>query len=115
MPVRLRFLIKCERINLLFGKAAMRCRLSGLCGRHTRTSGPRVTRLCVDESLRQRHHVGLYWRICMVATPRIEVPKVASPQQVRSFVDDGFLVMPDLVSPAEIEELKADTAHLARG
>jgi phytanoyl-CoA hydroxylase len=36
-------------------------------------------------------------------------------QQIRSFVDDGFLVVPNLVSPQDIERLKADTAALARG
>src|SRR5476651_156299 len=45
----------------------------------------------------------------------IEVPKPASKAQVKSFVDDGFLTMEGLVSPAELEELKADTFKLARG
>ncbi len=45
----------------------------------------------------------------------IEVPKPASKAQVKSFVDDGFLAVENLVSPAELEELKADTFKLARG
>jgi phytanoyl-CoA hydroxylase len=46
---------------------------------------------------------------------RIEVPKVVSQEQMRSFVENGFLVVPDLVSGEEIEELRRDTVDLARG
>jgi hypothetical protein len=46
---------------------------------------------------------------------RIEVPKPASAEQVKFFVDNGYLVMPGLVSPAELEALKADTNKIARG
>lgn len=46
---------------------------------------------------------------------RIEVPKIATEQQVCFFVDNGYLVLPDLVTPEEIEELKQDTLKLARG
>jgi ectoine hydroxylase-related dioxygenase (phytanoyl-CoA dioxygenase family) len=46
---------------------------------------------------------------------RIEVPEVVSNDDVRSFIDNGFLVVPDLISPAELAELKADTLKLARG
>jgi ectoine hydroxylase-related dioxygenase (phytanoyl-CoA dioxygenase family) len=46
---------------------------------------------------------------------RIEVPKVASDEQVKFFVENGYLVMPGLVTPEEIEELKADTNQIARG
>jgi ectoine hydroxylase-related dioxygenase (phytanoyl-CoA dioxygenase family) len=49
------------------------------------------------------------------APARIEVPNIASAKQVKSFVDDGYLAVPDLISPAELEELKADTAKIARG
>jgi hypothetical protein len=35
--------------------------------------------------------------------------------EIRSFVDDGFLVVEGLVTPEEIEELKRDTAFIARG
>ena len=46
---------------------------------------------------------------------RIELPKIASEEKVRFFVENGYLVLPDLVTPPEIEELKADTLKLARG
>jgi phytanoyl-CoA hydroxylase len=46
---------------------------------------------------------------------KIDVPKPASAEQVKFFVDNGYLVMPGLVSPAELEELKADTAKISRG
>ncbi|GDY12057.1 hypothetical protein LBMAG53_09350 [Planctomycetota bacterium] len=49
------------------------------------------------------------------ATASVQVADAVSDAQVRSFVDDGFLVVPDLVAPAEIELLKRDTADLARG
>lgn len=37
------------------------------------------------------------------------------PDQVRFFVDQGYLVVPDLVSHAELDELAADLVALARG
>lgn len=46
---------------------------------------------------------------------RIEVPKVLDEEQVRFFVENGYLVVPDLVTPEEIEELRRDTVRLARG
>lgn len=47
--------------------------------------------------------------------PRIEVPHLLDQKQVQHFVDKGFLVIPDLISPEEIEELKRDTVAIARG
>ena len=38
-----------------------------------------------------------------------------SDEQIKFFVDEGYLVVPGLVSPEEVEELKADTTRLARG
>lgn len=38
-----------------------------------------------------------------------------SDEQVKAFVEDGFIVVPDLISPDEIEEIKADTSRFARG
>lgn len=38
-----------------------------------------------------------------------------SDEQVRSFVDNGFMVREGLVSPAELEELKRDMLFMARG
>jgi phytanoyl-CoA hydroxylase len=49
------------------------------------------------------------------APERIEVPKVLSEEQVRFFVENGYLVVPDLVSMEEIEALRRDTVALARG
>ena len=45
----------------------------------------------------------------------IDVPKPASAEQVKFFVDNGYLVMPGLMTAAELEELKADTNKIARG
>ncbi len=50
-----------------------------------------------------------------MAETRIDVPKIGSAEQVKSFIDNGYLVMPGLMTPAELEELKADTAKVARG
>ena len=45
----------------------------------------------------------------------VEVPKIVSEAQVRSFVEDGYLIVPSLISDSEREELKADIVKLARG
>lgn len=47
--------------------------------------------------------------------PRIDMHPQATSQQVRQFVEDGFLVMPDLIKSAEVEQLRADTIAIARG
>lgn len=49
------------------------------------------------------------------ASERIGVPRVVSDEQVRSFVDDGFLAVEGLVGEEELEELKRDTVAIARG
>ncbi|HEY3332176.1 MAG TPA: phytanoyl-CoA dioxygenase family protein [Capsulimonadaceae bacterium] len=46
---------------------------------------------------------------------RIDVPKMLDDKQVKSFVDDGFLIAPGIITPDEIEELKRDTVKIARG
>jgi hypothetical protein len=46
---------------------------------------------------------------------RIEVPKPLSEAQVSFFVENGFLAAEGLVTQDEIEELKRDTAFIARG
>jgi len=46
---------------------------------------------------------------------RIDVPKLLTDEQVRSFVEDGYLIMPGLIEPEELEELKQDTVKIARG
>ena len=38
-----------------------------------------------------------------------------SAEQVAAFVNDGFLVLPGLVTPTELADLKCDTARIARG
>ena len=40
--------------------------------------------------------------------PEIEVPKLLDEEQVRFFVDNGYLVVPDLMEPEELEERKDD-------
>lgn len=49
------------------------------------------------------------------ASPRIEVPKPLNKEHVRFFVENGYLVIPNMIKPEELEELKADTGKLARG
>jgi ectoine hydroxylase-related dioxygenase (phytanoyl-CoA dioxygenase family) len=51
----------------------------------------------------------------MDASPRIDVPKPLTAQQVKFFVDEGYLVVPDLITKAERDELIADTIKIARG
>ncbi len=46
---------------------------------------------------------------------RIDVPKIASQEQVSFYVDNGFLAVPGLVSPQELSELKEDIIKVARG
>ena len=45
----------------------------------------------------------------------IEVPRPLDSGQVQSFVDDGYLVVPDLMEEAELDELKRDLLDVARG
>ncbi len=47
--------------------------------------------------------------------PCITVPKILNHEQVQGFVDDGFLVLPELMTTAELDELKKDTVDVARG
>jgi phytanoyl-CoA hydroxylase len=44
-----------------------------------------------------------------------EVPKPLTEEQVRFYVDNGFLAAEGLITPDEIEEMKRDTAFIARG
>ncbi len=46
---------------------------------------------------------------------RVEVPKVLNEEQVRFFIENGYLIVENLINPVELEELKADTNHIARG
>ena len=52
--------------------------------------------------------------IKMNPSPSIEVPKPLTPAQVQSFIDDGYLVVPDLMEAAELDELKRDLVDVAR-
>ena len=45
----------------------------------------------------------------------IKLPRPLDQSQVQSFVDDGFLIVPEVISQPELDELKQDTADLARG
>ncbi|MCE2466955.1 MAG: hypothetical protein J4G06_02945, partial [Caldilineaceae bacterium] len=49
------------------------------------------------------------------ASPRIDVPRVVDEQQVAFYVEHGYLAVPDLVGPDELEELKRDIIKVARG
>ena len=45
----------------------------------------------------------------------IDVPKFLDETQVQFFVENGYLVLENLILPKEIEELKADALAIARG
>ena len=45
----------------------------------------------------------------------IKLPRPLNQSQVQSFVDDGFLIVPEVISQPELDELKQDTVDLARG
>ena len=51
----------------------------------------------------------------IAASPTIDVPKVVTDDQVRFFVENGYLVVPDLMTDDEIMELRQETVDLARG
>ena len=48
-------------------------------------------------------------------TEKIEVPNIVSDQECQFFIQNGYLVVPNLLSDSEIEELRQDTVSLARG
>ncbi|NUP98258.1 MAG: phytanoyl-CoA dioxygenase family protein [Armatimonadetes bacterium] len=50
-----------------------------------------------------------------MVSERIELPAPCRPEQVRDFVEQGYLVMEGLVTAEERAELLADTIKLARG
>ena len=45
----------------------------------------------------------------------IEVPQIVSEEQIQFFIDNGYLIVPDLLSLDEVEELRQDTVTLAKG
>lgn len=49
------------------------------------------------------------------AGPRIEVPKPLSDDQVRDYINDGFLIVPNVLSRVQIDELFQDTVKILRG
>lgn len=46
---------------------------------------------------------------------RIDVPHVLNQDQIRGWIDDGYLIIPDMLSSAELDELKQDLVAIARG
>ncbi|MDE0317155.1 MAG: phytanoyl-CoA dioxygenase family protein [Candidatus Poribacteria bacterium] len=48
-------------------------------------------------------------------TEKIEVPNIVSDKECQFFIENGYLVVPNLLSDSEIEELRQDTVTLARG
>ncbi len=51
----------------------------------------------------------------LLKEPRINVPKPVPKEQVAFFVNKGYLAMPGLVTMDEVEEIRRDAAHIARG
>src|SRR2546427_4531246 len=54
-------------------------------------------------------------KINLEVGPEIAVPKILSQDQVRFFVENGYLVVPDLMTAAEIEALRREAAFIVRG
>jgi len=50
-----------------------------------------------------------------IPTESIDVPKLLTEAQVDFFVENGYLVVPNLISMEEVEELRQDTVRVARG
>ena len=48
-------------------------------------------------------------------TERIEVPNIVSDKECQFFIENGYLVVPNLLSESEIEEIRQDATTLARG
>lgn len=47
--------------------------------------------------------------------PNIDVPKILTREQIQFYVDNGYIVVPDLINAEELEELKTDIVKVARG
>lgn len=45
----------------------------------------------------------------------IDLPKPLNNEQIRFFVENGYLIVPDLLSSGELDDLKSDTLKIARG
>ena len=50
----------------------------------------------------------------MTPAETIDVPKLLMDAQVHFFVENGYLIVPKLISPEEVEELRQDTVKVAR-
>ena len=48
-------------------------------------------------------------------SPEINVPKNLNDEDVQFYRDNGYIVVPGLISPAELQELKSDIVKVARG
>ena len=53
--------------------------------------------------------------MAIAEAPLIETPKPLSDADVQFFVENGYYAAPNLMTEEEVEELRADTAYLARG
>src|ERR1043165_8997986 len=53
--------------------------------------------------------------VVQTASPRIDVPKPVTESQVQSYINDGFLVVKNVFTKAEINELFTDMVKLLRG
>lgn len=53
--------------------------------------------------------------LTLTSKAKIEVPKILSEAQVKFYIENGYLAIPNLVISEEIEELKRDAAKIARG
>src|ERR1051325_3428686 len=53
--------------------------------------------------------------VIQTASARIDVPKPIAESQVQSYINDGFLVVKNVFTQAEIRELFADMVKLLRG
>ena len=49
------------------------------------------------------------------AGDRIDLPQPLAPQQVCDYVEQGFLVVPQLLEASAVEELRGETVRIARG
>ena len=46
---------------------------------------------------------------------RIDVPEIVSEEECQSFIENGFLVVPNLLSDDEVKELRQGRCHTCTG
>ncbi|MDE0044121.1 MAG: phytanoyl-CoA dioxygenase family protein, partial [Candidatus Poribacteria bacterium] len=51
----------------------------------------------------------------MPDTNSIEVPRPLDQDQIERYLEDGFLVVPEVLTPGEISELKREIIAIAKG